>query len=196
MLIDCVCPICGTEFKSKPSTIKKGSGKFCSIPCGLKSRTVTLEQRFKKYVGATMPNGCRHWKGARLPHGYGIISAGTKANPLVRRAHCVAWELVHGPVPDGMCVLHKCDRPSCVNVEHLFLGTQEDNIQDMVSKERQSRGSKHARARMTEEDVLSMRRRYKSGEATQRQLAREYGYAADYISKVINGTYWKHVPLM
>lgn len=77
-------------------------------------------------------NGCLVWKGATVDGGYGRIQLNKKSSLL----HRVAWELVNGPIPDGMVVCHTCDNPPCVNVAHLFLGTQLDNLADMRAKGR------------------------------------------------------------
>ena len=87
---------------------------------------------------------CIIWTGATQNGGYGV-----KKIPKTRRnvrVHRAAWEDIHGPIPDGMFVLHKCDNPACYNVDHLFLGTQADNIADMIEKGRkyiQPRTAKH-----------------------------------------------------
>lgn len=79
------------------------------------------------------PNGCIEYVGHRLARGYGKISIGEGAHALTHR---LAWTLFKGPIPAGMVVCHKCDNPPCCNVEHLFLGTQKDNLRDMVRKGR------------------------------------------------------------
>jgi hypothetical protein len=97
---------------------------------------VTLS--FKK---ATREDGLRRciiWTGCVTKGGYGKTMYKGKS----RLAHRKAWMLVHGPIPASherhgtLCVLHKCDRPSCVNVQHMFLGTQRDNVKDMDMKGR------------------------------------------------------------
>ena len=89
-----------------------------------------LQRRLK--VGA---NGCLEWQGFRDKDGYGQISKGKEGEGLLI-THRVAWEAAFGPIPDGMSVLHKCDNPPCCNEEHLFLGTQGDNMADMKAKGR------------------------------------------------------------
>lgn len=80
---------------------------------------------------------CMIWKGYTNKGGYGVKTFQRKHKLL----HRVAWEWANGPIPDGANVLHRCDKPACVNPEHLFLGTQADNMRDMYQKGR-SRGQK------------------------------------------------------
>lgn len=82
---------------------------------------------------------CWEWQGCRISYGYGRVRYDGKT----RFAHRVAWELTHGQIPDGLCVLHICDNPPCCNPAHLFLGTKADNNADKVSKNRQARGDTH-----------------------------------------------------
>lgn len=89
-----------------------------------------LADRFWAKVGHPDPvTGCREWLGRRDYHGYGRIGRQSKAYRLV-------WELANGPIPEGMCVGHRRDNPPCCEPDHLFVGTQADNVHDMVDKER------------------------------------------------------------
>jgi hypothetical protein len=103
-----------------------------------------VETRFWNRVIET-PSGCWEWQGTRNEHGYGGVSVEGKW----RKAHQVAWELTHGERPPGVGVLHTCDNPPCVNPAHLFLGTQAENVQDMIAKGRAARGSDKPRQRHT-----------------------------------------------
>lgn len=85
-------------------------------------------------VQSGMDTPCTLWTGLKR-HKYGCFHA-----PHMVSAHRYAWELAHGPIPDGLCVLHRCDTPACVNPAHLFLGTHADNVADKVAKGRQARG--------------------------------------------------------
>lgn len=83
-------------------------------------------------------NGCAVWTSGRDSWGYGKFTAQGKT----LNAHRVAWTLVYGPIPAGMCVLHKCDNPPCVEVAHLFLGTHKDNAMDRDTKGRDGNSTK------------------------------------------------------
>lgn len=85
-------------------------------------------------------HACWHWTRGTDGNGYGTISVGSRSSRRMFRVHRVAWEIEHGPIPEGICVLHHCDTPLCCNAvdteHHLFLGTQQDNLVDMKQKGR------------------------------------------------------------
>ena len=86
----------------------------------------------------TMPEpntGCLLWTGATDRRGYGKIGLGGHYG-RTEQTHRVVWACMHGVIPPGLCVLHRCDTPACVNAAHLFLGTKKDNTQDMMAKGR------------------------------------------------------------
>lgn len=129
------CPECGG----------RKSGWFAALcrKCRDRHRASELaagwRQRFYGYIQVT--DDCWLWTGGRNPKGYGVFKV---SGVGFRGAHRVAWELANGPAPAGLCVLHHCDNPRCVRVDHLFLGTKADNSADMVAKGRQSHGERHA----------------------------------------------------
>ncbi len=99
---------------------------------------MTLAERLEFYSEAD-PSACRLWQGT-FRDGYGRLRfKGKKKN-----AHVWAWEVKHGPIPPGKQVLHYCDVRACINTEHLFLGTNADNVADKVQKGRQAKGSAHS----------------------------------------------------
>jgi hypothetical protein len=100
-------------------------------------RAITpILDRFWRYSNEGEPDQCWEWTGkARHPFGYGVFGLGTRQAGTMQ-AHRFSYQLYVGPIPDGMCVLHKCDNPPCVNPDHLFLGTRADNNHDMIAKGR------------------------------------------------------------
>ena len=104
-------------------------------PRGNEQTEATLAQRFwSKVVKSKHPDGCWVWTGARGSKGYGSLARGERG--LTRLTHRISWEMHHGPIPDGMCVCHHCDSPPCIRPDHLFLGTDSDNMRDMNAKGR------------------------------------------------------------
>ena len=127
--------------------------------------------------------------------GYGGIGYKGK----YQAAHRVSWEIHNGPMPDGdsssgMCVLHKCDVPSCVNPDHLFLGTQVENVRDRDVKRRSNhcRGVQVSNSALTEIDVQEIKLLLKYGE-TQKEIAKHYPVSQQQISKIKLDQSWRHV---
>jgi hypothetical protein len=89
-----------------------------------------------------------------------------------------------------MCVCHRCDNRLCVEPRHLFLGSIEDNTADMMQKSRQARGERHSQAKLTEADVVHIRREYGSG-PTQREIAKRHGVSIGTVSMIVNKKIWR-----
>jgi hypothetical protein len=109
-------------------------------------RKKPLIVRFSRYLSPKNSNGCILWVGAKNNAGYGQFGLGVGKKMVM--AHRLIWELVRGPIPRGLLVCHRCDVPSCVNPDHLFLGTHADNMSDMVAKGRHQRGPGHTAGMM------------------------------------------------
>jgi hypothetical protein len=107
-------------------------------------------------------------------------------------AHRHAWSLTHGPIPDGMIVMHACDNPPCVNPAHLRIGTQRDNVADMHEKGRGNRGSVNGQAKLNEADVQLIRLWLALG-VPQKELRTFYGISAGTMSSLANRKTWRHV---
>ncbi|MCA1633246.1 MAG: HNH endonuclease [Acidobacteria bacterium] len=144
-------------------------------------------ERFWSKVGMKH-KGCWVWQGQiGQANGYGV----TYRDGRHQYAHRVAYELKYGAIPPGLRVCHACDNPPCCRPDHLFLGTQEENILDMRRKGRNPHPLK-----LTEQSVLDIRRRYADREVikvTMQQLADEYGVYKGYISKIIHRQKWRHI---
>ena len=127
------CAHCGVEFAV---TTKHPNVKHCSHLCGNQAVRHApirpVEERFWEKVQKT--DGCWLWTGATIAAGYGELAVGQPRKPL--RAHRLSWEMHHGPIPEGLLVLHHCDVRNCVRPEHLFLGTHQDNMADAYAKGR------------------------------------------------------------
>ena len=129
--------------------------------------------------------GCNRW-------GYGEFQVDGKKV----YAHRWVWAYVHGPIPPGRQVNHECDNPKCVRLDHLKDGDNQSNMADKVKKGRQSRmrGELNGMSKLTEADVIEIRRRYAEGGISMRQLGRPYGVNSASICHIVNRVQWKHVP--
>lgn len=157
---------------------------------GSRFKTNKVEDRFFEKV--TKTDSCWLWHRVPLGKRYGQFRLGSKMIP----AHRASWMLHNGKIPQGLYIRHKCDNPICVNPEHLELGTQKDNMNDMTSRKRQSKGSHRPDAILTEEHVKMMRELHASGYYTNNQLARLFGLAENTgnVSSIVKRKTWKHVP--
>lgn len=188
-----ICEQCGAPFMTENYQIRIGGGRFCSRKCANRANAKPpqpIEDRFWRFVVKT--ETCWLWVGARDRKGYGKITIDDR--PVL--AHRLSWELVHGPIPDGLNALHNCpggDNPSCVNPAHLFLGTLQDNNADMLAKGRYARGMGLHRSDLTDDDVREIRALYAAGGIAQRQLARRYGITQVSIGEIVRREVWKHV---
>jgi len=143
---------------------------------------------------------CWLWLRQRNPSGYGMVrhpgSANTRAPFATLVASRVAWALEHGPIPEGLLVLHRCDNRACVRPSHLFLGDDKANMDDMHQKERghKARGERQHLAKLTEAAVRDIRAaRAKSPPTPLKELAERHGVSLVAVSMVALGKTWMHV---
>ena len=133
---------------------------------------------------------CGIWTGAWQSMGYGQV----RYNGKTILAHRAAYMVYRSDIPVGLCVLHKCDTPPCINPDHLFLGTQKDNIRDMISKGRgRLRHESGWYSRFCADDIRRFRAMYASGEYTINSLARKLGITSGGMWKIIRRKTWTHL---
>jgi hypothetical protein len=154
----------------------------------------TLAARFAAKVHTEPNTGCWLWGGALSPKGYGQIRDENGASGKVVDAHRVSVLLHRGAIPSDLSVLHRCDVRHCVNPDHLFLGTHEDNMADMARKGRASRqrGEDRPGVKLTDAAVKAIRERRARG-TTAKRLAAEHGVSLGLIYHVITGRRWTHL---
>lgn len=171
-----------------------------------------LPERF--WAKVRKSDGCWIWTAALNPKGYGKFGV----NKRTMAAHRLAYADRNGPIPDDLFVLHRCDTPSCVNPDHLFLGTQSDNLQDCKRKgrswfythperaakgddngsrkhpEKLKRGNDHPNSKLTLEAVRDIRAQAVGRQrGTYARLAEKYNVTLPLIGAVVNRRIWKHV---
>jgi hypothetical protein len=149
------------------------------------------ETRFWALVEKT--EGCWLWRGTLDSKGYGRFRLGGRSFHRRHFVHRISYQLAHGPIPPELLVCHHCDRPACVRPDHLFLGTQADNIADRDAKGRKLIGEAAPKARLTEQDVTQIRARCAEGESRS-ELAREFGVAKVTVQAIVRRRNWRHMP--
>jgi hypothetical protein len=151
----------------------------------------SLEGRFWRKVA--IADGCWEWLGSKIPSGYGHIQEGGQGSKKLS-AHRLSYRIHHGDIPPGMVVMHSCDNPSCVNPDHLRVGTYKENTRDMMRKKRHRYvaplGSQNGKSILTEAEVRYIRERPKMTHAA---LARELGVSPNCVRGVRIGRTWSHV---
>lgn len=179
------CQHCGETFHRKAS--KSVKSRYCSNACHGAAKTAAAVAEF--WDRADKTGDCWLWQGSVIHSGYGRFTHHGKATS----AHRFAFESTHGPIPDGLMVCHSCDNRRCVNPDHLFLGNAHTNTADMVIKGRNVRGERCHTAKLTEDQVRTIRRRHALDGVSQAQLGREFGVRARLVGRVIRRECWKHV---
>ena len=133
--------------------------------------------------------GCKEWQGSRTKFGYGQI--GYKGKRV--STHRLIWYLNIGKWPEDK-ILHSCDNPPCINLKHLRDGSQQDNMRDMVKKGRanKAKGERAGRTKITEEQVIAIRKLWKTGRYLQKEIAEMYGVTGMNISHIVREKTWNH----
>jgi hypothetical protein len=158
---------------------------------------VKLWARLLHYIDRS--GECWVWTASTSLSGYGRISfVLPDGRRKLLQAHRVMYELVHGPIPAEMVVRHSCDNPPCCRPDHLLLGSQAENVQDMVDRGRHGHGmtigEDHVLAKLTVGAVVELRRDRVAG-ATLAVLAARYGIGKTQVARICRGESWSHVPM-
>lgn len=130
-MVSATCKYCGSSFSRRLAEARRDPPKYCSKKC-------MGQDRFDEagfWSRLMHRDGCMVWSGSKNRHGYGTVRY--KGRCLL--VHQLSWILKNGPIPEGMCVCHSCDNPTCGKPDHLWLGTHKENMDDMTRKGRRSR---------------------------------------------------------
>jgi hypothetical protein len=170
----------------------------CAVPRKGKwkwSKTKPFAQRFWSWVSKRGEDECWPWMGCKTTNGYGQISL--TITGIAVMAHRVAWELTNGPIPPGLCVCHSCDRRECCNPKHLWTGTHQDNMHDMLVKGRRRSRTLHGEdnplAKLTNDAVREIRRLYDEKKMSQCKMAKVFGVSECTIYGVTHRKRWRHL---
>lgn len=148
---------------------------------------ITLKERFEEKYIPEPNSGCWLWEAYTDRDGYGRFGVGGE----VLRAHRVSYQM-YKAAPGDKHVCHRCDTPGCVNPDHLFLGTNEDNHQDKIRKKRHCYGTRNGNALLSADDVKEIRSAPKE-RGSGKMLAEKYGVLPSTISMIRSGKLWKEV---
>lgn len=155
------------------------------MPTGVYSRGPVAARFWAKVRFVFFGDACWEWQAYKNHNGYGEFSYGGRA----RLASRVAYELSKRKFDPKLKVLHTCDNPACVNPQHLFLGTQQDNLKDMRDKGRDARGETQGMSKLTEADVIAIR----ASTGLHRDVAAQYGIHEDHIGRIKARRRWAHL---
>ena len=156
-------------------------------------RLKSVEERFWEKVDKKSDEECWNWIAFKNSDGYGKFRLYKDQDMIT--AHRTSWILHYGNVPNGLQVLHHCDNPSCVNPKHLFLGTHQDNMNDMYKKKRHGnfKGENNKNSKLKEVEVQEIRRLYATGKIFQRELVSMFKVSTIQIKAIINKRSWRHI---
>lgn len=157
-----------------------------------------LQERIKKNSAANSQSGCWDWVKGKNKDGYGKVKYAQRD----LSAHRAAWLAFRGPIAPGMLVCHKCDNPSCVNPDHLFLGSPQDNMDDKMAKgrwrggpqfwEKGKCGAVHHNAKLDERKVVQVLAMFREGRAAV-DIAKQFGVSDTVVIRIRENKAWKHV---
>lgn len=153
-----------------------------------KPASIINDEYFKSRVNINGENGCWEWNRHLLALGYAQVKVAGKQY----RAHRLSYEYYVGPIPAGMIVCHKCDNRKCINPEHLFVGTTQDNVDDKMRKGRfrPCKGEQSGTAKLSAAQIAAIR----VDERSQYAIAKEYGISQSNVSMIKRGVTWGTLP--
>lgn len=145
----------------------------------------SLSEKLDAFSTPVTESGCLLWERKLNSAGYGVVCHQGKW----LLAHRVSWEIANGPIPEGLYVLHKCDTPACLRPEHLYIGSQKENIADCINRGRFARGEDNSKAGLTNRDVLDIR----ESEDCIKDIADKYGLHKRTVYAIRSKESWRHI---
>lgn len=176
-----VCKHCGRFFTRRQPKDAKYCSRDCYHAASYGPRKGLADQLWSK---VEKTDTCWIFRRSLNHAGYGQIHSSIRKRPLL--AHRVAYELTHGPIPDGLFVCHKCDNPPCCNPDHLFLGTPADNREDQRQKDRIPYGVQHQNAVLSDDDVITILE-LGARRVPQQEIAHQFGVTQSLVSRLLSG---------
>jgi hypothetical protein len=169
---------------------QKRKGKVLK-PLQVQYHGLTEEERFLKRVNIDQETNCWLWTGSVIKANW--HGQWRNAKGAIEPTHRAAWRLFKSPIPEGVCICHRCDNPVCVNPAHLFMGSKSDNARDMWEKGRarpkSSLGENHGMSKLTKEIVKEIRSSKETGAA----LAKRFGITATTVCDIRKRRTWSHI---
>lgn len=159
--------------KSVKTSIDEGTLGLC--PPNVKNKELALAVFSRARLN--IETGCWEWTGGKIRGGYGSICLAGRA----QRAHRAAFVATYGAIPVGLCICHRCDNPTCVNPNHLFAGSQSENLRDAIQKGR--------RSVLDVATVLQIKSLLKQG-ISRKEIAQTYGTSKAVVTLIALGTTW------
>lgn len=200
-----ICENCQKEFKwvrSKGQVIPR----FCTMKCrghtgfrpggNIRINELSYEEKLKRIKNSfekdvvRREKGCWGWKGSFEILGYARLSC--RSSLGARGAHRASWMIHFGKIPEGKQVNHICNNRSCCRPDHLYIGDQQENMNDKIRCDRQAKGSSNGNSKLNEDQVLKIKQLLKNGER-KKIIADMFGVSDVQISNIDNLSQWKHV---
>lgn len=200
MIAKAICKRCQKKFEYD---VWQNNGRYCSKECKKKpfkkplfrykesteeEKDCRVKQEFNRLT-IKNENSCWGWRGSKYPNGY--TRMGCIGRPM---GHRVSWIIHFGPIPNDKIVCHKCDNRECCNPDHLFLGTQSDNLHDMHTKNRGMKGENHINSKLCTNQVLDIKKQLKQG-LSYSTISKKFNVSIGTIGAIKRNRIWKHIKI-